>query len=40
MSPQDFITEWRAYALWVQDVQVEQDFFISRAVVEIGREVP
>ena len=37
MIPQDFITEWRAHAPWVQDVQVEQDLVISRALVEIFR---
>ena len=37
MIPQDFITEWRAHAPWVQDVQVEQDLVISRALVEMFR---
>jgi len=37
MIPQDFITEWRAHAPWVQDVQVEQDLVISRALVEVFR---
>jgi len=27
--------EWRAHAPWVQDIQVEQDLIISRALVEI-----
>ena len=35
MIPRDFITEWRAQAPWVQDLQVEQDLVISRALVEI-----
>lgn len=35
MIPRDYITEWRAQAPWVQDVQVEQDLVISRALVEI-----
>lgn len=35
MIPRDYITEWRAEAPWVQDVQVEQDLVISRALVEI-----
>jgi predicted nucleotidyltransferase component of viral defense system len=33
--PRDYITEWRAEAPWVQDLQVEQDLVISRALVEI-----
>jgi predicted nucleotidyltransferase component of viral defense system len=33
--PRDFVTAWRAHAPWVQDVQVEQDLVISRALVEI-----
>jgi predicted nucleotidyltransferase component of viral defense system len=35
MIPRDFITEWRSRAPWVQDLQVEQDLVISRALVEI-----
>lgn len=35
MIPRDYITEWRAEAPWVQDLQVEQDLVISRALVEI-----
>ncbi len=35
MIPFDFITEWRKAAPWVEDVQVEQDLIISRALVEI-----
>jgi hypothetical protein len=33
--PRDFVTAWRAHAPWVQDVQVEQDLVISRALIEI-----
>ncbi|ACG74564.1 Domain of unknown function DUF1814 [Anaeromyxobacter sp. K] len=35
MIPRDFITEWRAHAPWVADVQVEQDLVICRALVEL-----
>lgn len=35
MIPRDYITAWRARAPWVQDLQVEQDLVISRALVEI-----
>ena len=35
MIPRDFITEWRAHAPWTQDLQVEQDLVISRALVEL-----
>lgn len=35
MIPRDYITEWRAQAPWVQDIQVEQDLVISRALVAI-----
>ena len=35
MIPFDYITEWRATAPWVQDVQVEQDLVLSRALVAI-----
>ncbi len=35
MIPHDYITEWRAYAPWVQDFQVEQDLVISRALIAI-----
>ena len=35
MIPKDFITEWRKNAPWVQDLQVEQDLVISRAIVDI-----
>lgn len=37
MIPRDFITEWRAYAPWVDDAQVEQDLVIARALVELFR---
>jgi predicted nucleotidyltransferase component of viral defense system len=33
--PRDYITEWRSHAPWVQDIQVEQDLVICRALVEI-----
>jgi predicted nucleotidyltransferase component of viral defense system len=33
--PRDHILEWRARAPWTQDMQVEQDLVISRALVEI-----
>jgi predicted nucleotidyltransferase component of viral defense system len=35
MIPKDFITEWRAFAPWIFDSQVEQDIVISRVLVEI-----
>jgi predicted nucleotidyltransferase component of viral defense system len=35
MIPRDYITAWRKEASWVQDIQVEQDLVISRALVEI-----
>jgi predicted nucleotidyltransferase component of viral defense system len=35
MIPRDYITAWRTQAPWVQDIQVEQDLVISRALVEI-----
>lgn len=35
MIPRDYITEWRSHVPWVQDIQVEQDLVISRALVEI-----
>ena len=35
MIPYDYITEWRDRAPWVQDVQVEQDLIIARAIVEV-----
>jgi predicted nucleotidyltransferase component of viral defense system len=33
--PFDFITEWRARAPWIEDIQVEQDLVIARAITEI-----
>lgn len=35
MIPRDHILEWRSQAPWPQDVQVEQDLIICRALVEI-----
>jgi predicted nucleotidyltransferase component of viral defense system len=35
MIPRDYITEWRAHAPWVQDIQVEQDLVICRALIAI-----
>ena len=35
MIPRDYITEWRSKSPWVQDIQVEQDLVICRALVEI-----
>jgi predicted nucleotidyltransferase component of viral defense system len=35
MIPKAYITGWRSEAPWVQDVQVEQDLIISRALVEL-----
>lgn len=35
MIPRDYITEWRSKAPWVQDIQIEQDLVICRALVEI-----
>jgi predicted nucleotidyltransferase component of viral defense system len=35
MIPRDYITEWRSQAPWVQDIQIEQDLVICRALVEI-----
>ncbi|WP_245484851.1 nucleotidyl transferase AbiEii/AbiGii toxin family protein [Rhizobium ruizarguesonis] len=35
MIPRDYIAEWRSQAPWVQDIQVEQDLVICRALVEI-----
>jgi len=35
MIPKDFITEWRKYAPWVEDFQVEQDLLISRSLIEL-----
>lgn len=35
MIPRDYISEWRGEAPWIEDLQVEQDLVISRALVEI-----
>jgi predicted nucleotidyltransferase component of viral defense system len=35
MIARDYITEWRQYAPWVDDAQIEQDLVISRALVEL-----
>lgn len=35
MIPRDYITAWRKSAPWVQDIQVEQDLVICRALVAI-----
>jgi len=35
MIPEAFITEWRQYAPWQEDQQVEQDLLIERAIVDI-----
>lgn len=35
MIPRDYINEWREYAPWVEDFQVEQDLVIRRALVEV-----
>lgn len=38
MIPKDYITEWRASAPWISDAQVEQDFVISRVLIEIFKD--
>ncbi|MDR1981285.1 MAG: nucleotidyl transferase AbiEii/AbiGii toxin family protein [Tannerellaceae bacterium] len=35
MIPQRYIEEWRAFAPWTIDAQVEQDLVIARAIVEM-----
>lgn len=35
MIPRAFITEWREYAPWQTNEQIEQDLVISRALVEL-----
>ncbi len=35
MIPRDFITEWRVQVPWIQELQVEQDLIITRAMVEM-----
>lgn len=39
MIPKNFITEWRKYAPWISDAQIEQDLIISRALVELFSSV-
>ena len=38
MIPEAAITHWRNVAPWPQDVQVEQDLILSRALIEIFQE--
>ena len=38
MIPRDYITQWREWAPWNEEFQVEQDLVISRALVEIFSE--
>jgi len=38
MIPRDFITEWRQFAPWISDFQVEQDLIISRILIEIFKD--
>jgi hypothetical protein len=40
MIAKDFITDWRAQALWLADQQVEQDLVISGALVELIGRLP
>ena len=35
MIPRDYITQWRKWAPWSEDFQVEQDLVISRALVAV-----
>jgi hypothetical protein len=35
MIPAAYVNEWRAFAPWPTDAQVEQDLILSRALVEI-----
>src|SRR2546425_8203201 len=35
MIPQSEITEWRQWAPWADDADVEQDLIISRAIVDL-----
>jgi len=39
MIPRNYITEWRKYAPWQTNDQVEQDLVISRALVEIYNNI-
>lgn len=38
MIPEIYIQDWRAAAPWIQDVQVEQDLLICRALVEMYQD--
>ena len=38
MIPQDAINQWRKTAPWPQNIQVEQDLILSRALVEIFQD--
>lgn len=38
MIPQAYINEWRAFAPWSTEAQIEQDLILSRAIVEIFSE--
>lgn len=38
MIPEIYIQDWRSTAPWAQDVQVEQDLLICRALVEIYKD--
>lgn len=35
MIPQSYINEWREFAPWLSEAQIEQDLILSRAIVEI-----
>lgn len=35
MIPKAYLAEWRTYAPWLQDHQVEQDLLISRTLVDL-----
>lgn len=38
MIPKAFINEWRTFAPWLTEAQIEQDLILSRAIVEIFSE--
>src|SRR3989338_1339819 len=38
MIPQAYINEWRTFAPWLSEPQIEQDLVLSRAIVEIFSE--
>jgi predicted nucleotidyltransferase component of viral defense system len=38
LIPRAFIQEWRQYAPWLQNAQLEQDLIICRTLVEIFGE--